>query len=123
MGAYIPLESVQVRPTDSTFQVNSKNRFHIQLSELVLNFTKKNQSKTILISNVGWDKLGFPGVVKVNSAFTVEEDLPSIFLPDKSYPITVSVGDLAAGQYEGGIYIDVGDSYGYKFVKLTANIT
>lgn len=123
MVTYVPITDVIVHAEDSTSDGRGKAQFHIELSEILLNFNKANQQKTVILTNVGWDKLPFKGLVAVNPTFVITHDLPALLLPGKHYPVNVLYNSSGAGQVNGGVYVDVGDSYGYKFVQLFGSIT
>lgn len=122
MVTYVPITDVIVHAEDSTSEGRGKAQFHIELSDVLLSFNKANQEKTLILTNVGWDKLPFKGIVNVNSTFVVTQTLPALLLPGKHYPVKILYNFTAVTQTNGGLYVDVGDSYGYKFVQLSGKI-
>lgn len=123
MVEYIPFEDVDPFLSSSEVENPEVDKFHLRLSTNSLVFNKANQEKTLLLTNVGWGKLPFSSLVQVNNVFVITENLPDLLLPGESYPVTILYNTGANGTVQGGLYVDVGDSYGNKFVSLTGNIT
>lgn len=119
---YVPFEDVNVY-VDAMDDTDPKvDQFHLRLSENSLVFDKANQAKTIILTNVGWDNLDFVGVRLVNPVFGVTHSIPVILLPKRNYTLNIQYNSSSLGSVLGGLYIDVGDSYGDKFISLTGNI-
>lgn len=123
MGEYVPFEDVDPFLSSSEVEHPEVDKFHLRLSTNALVFNKANQEKILMLTNVGWGRLPFSSLVQVNSVFVITEALPDLLLPGESYPVTILYNSALTGTAQGGLYVDVGDSYGNKFVSLTGNIT
>lgn len=121
MDAYVPIEDVNTFLSNSIPEKTEVDRYHLELSENVLTLGK-GKSKAILITNIGWDTLKFEDAILIGSGFSVSGAVPDLLLPGKNYPLTVTMTASTAGTYNAGLYVDVGNSYGNKFVKITGVI-
>lgn len=118
MVDYVPIDDVNGYTSNSSVVIPAVPQFGVKLSHTELAFTKVGQSKTLVLQNMGWDALNVRGITVVGSGFSVVDTLPEVFRKGDTRYIEVEC--TSAGS--GGIYFDVGDSYGDKFVKITATI-
>lgn len=119
---YVPIDEVNPYDFNSEGSEVEVNKFHLKLFSNTITFTKSNQEKEVLLSNIGWEKLTFNALKHAGSGFTIVESLPDILLPGETYSFTITQ-TITSGSMTGGIFVDVGDSYGNKYIELTGSIT
>lgn len=118
MVAYVPFEDINPFQSSSEVIEAEVDKFHLLFSTNSLSFNKVNQEKTVLVKNVGWEKVPFNKVTFIGAGYIVTHALPSLLLPGENYPITIE--RVSGG--EAGLYLDTGNSYGDKFLHITVVI-
>lgn len=120
---YVPFEEINVYVDTSDVADPKVDQFHLQLSANTLSFSKAYESQTIILSNIGWDNMVFAGIKGAFAPFVLTHQIPQILLPKHNYSLVIQYNTNESSISNGGIYIDVGDSYGNKYVALTGVIS
>lgn len=122
MADYIPIEDISDYTTTSSELITpAVNRYQLQLTR-DLQFTATGQQKSLILVNTGWDKLNCNGLIIVGTGFTLASDIPTVLLSRYTYEISVAFEGEEVGEYSGGVYVDVENAYGNKFIQLTGII-